>query len=98
MAWYGSTRASRLPHDWPDRRAATLHRDRHQCQATEHHPDCDRTATDVDHIVPGDDHSLTNLQSLSEPCHRVKTATETAQRNEANAKLRKRPEQHPGAI
>lgn len=96
--WRGSDRAARLPPDWGTRRAAALTRASHQCQATIHAPNCDRTATEVDHITPGDDHTPTNLQALSEPCHRAKTARESAARNRERAKLRVRPEAHPGAV
>jgi 5-methylcytosine-specific restriction protein A len=53
----------------------------------------------VDHIIPGDNHDLSNLMLLSTQCHKAKTARESAQRNEARARLRLRPvEQHPGLI
>ncbi|MFD0276161.1 HNH endonuclease [Kitasatospora sp. NPDC127111] len=37
---------------------------------------CSARATDVDHIVPGDDHSDDNLRSLCGWCHRQKSASE----------------------
>lgn len=43
-----------------------------------HHPACDMHATDVDHIVAGDNHELSNLQALSHACHTAKTAHENA--------------------
>jgi hypothetical protein len=35
-------------------------------------------ATDVDHIVAGDNHELSNLQALSHACHTAKTTHENA--------------------
>ena len=43
-----------------------------------HHPACDMRATDVDHIIAGDNHELSNLQALSHACHTAKTAHENA--------------------
>lgn len=43
-----------------------------------HHPACDMHATDVDHIIAGDNHELGNLQALSHACHTAKTAHENA--------------------
>jgi 5-methylcytosine-specific restriction protein A len=66
----GSTRRKRLPRDWPERRAQVLWRDPvcricHQAKATE-----------VDHVIHGDDHGLANLQGICVPCHRSKTGRE----------------------
>lgn len=96
--WAGSTRRARLPDDWPQRVRQIKARDRGQCQATDHAPRCDGRGTDVDHIEPGDDHSLENLQLLSRACHVAKTARETAERNRTKVTGRKRPERHPGTI
>ena len=91
MAWEGSTRAARLPPDWPQRRAHVLARDRCICHIC-HQPGAD----EVDHIERGDDHSYSNLAAIHDwPCHRRKTAAE------ANAirhrHTRQRPaEPHPG--
>ncbi len=99
MAWSTSDRAKRLPRDWEQRKAEVKRRDRGRCQAVTHVRGCDGRGTEVDHVTPGDNHELHNLQLLSEPCHRAKTARETAARNTATAALRRRPaERHPGAI
>lgn len=99
MAWSTSDRASRLPANWAAIRQAVQDRAGGMCQAKHHVRDCDGIGTDADHIVQGDDHSMGNLQWLSGPCHKAKTAEETAQRNRKRASMRKRPsEQHPGAI
>lgn len=98
MSWYTSDRRGRLPHDWERIRTRALSRAAYQCQAVEHDPRCDGRATDVDHIRPGDDHSLDNLQALSDVCHRAKTARESIARNRARARMRLHPvEPHPGS-
>ncbi|WIE54215.1 HNH endonuclease [Curtobacterium sp. MCBD17_003] len=67
------------------------------CEAEHHEPDCDGIGTDADHLVMGDNHSMDNLQWLSGPCHKAKTARESAARNTTNAQLRRRPQEpHPG--
>lgn len=99
MAWSTSDRRTRLPHNWATIRAQVKARARGQCQATTHHPHCNGRGTDADHIKPGDNHNLTNLQWLSAPCHKAKTAAETSQRNKANAALKRRPQEaHPGRL
>ena len=45
-----------------------------------HAAGCNGHATDVDHIIPGDDHSTGNLQPLSRACHAAKTTAETLAR------------------
>ena len=45
-----------------------------------HAAGCNRHATDVDHIIPGDNHSTDNLQPLSHACHHAKTTAETLAR------------------
>lgn len=97
MAWAGSDRASRLPSDWPRRRTRVLARDAGICQLGD--PGCTVTATEVDHVVHGDDHSLTNLQAVCTRCHAAKSAREGAYARHGNRALRLRPsERHPGAV
>lgn len=99
MPWSTSNRRQRLPKDWPTIRARVIADAHGQCQASQHAPDCDHRATDVDHIIPGDNHTRANLQALSAACHRAKTAHESAQRNQQRAAMRRRPtETHPGAL
>lgn len=98
MAWSTSDRRQRLPPDWDDIRAEVKQRAQGRCQAREHDPRCTGTGTDADHITPGDDHTLPNLQWLSGPCHRAKTARESAARNTARAAARVRTETHPGEL
>lgn len=97
MAWVGSTRRSRLPKNWPSLRRRVLHRDNHVCQTRFSEGQlCGREATDVDHITPGDDHSMANLQALCSWCHARKSASEGG-RAAALARVRtERPKQtHP---
>lgn len=75
--WAGSTRRKRLPPGWSTRiQPAILRRDGHRCQADEHDPRCDGTATEVDHITRGDDHRPSNLRAMNHWCHQRKTLTE----------------------
>lgn len=71
-AWATSDRRARLPQHWNRIRLRTLRRYNHRCA------DCGNRATEVDHIVNGDDHSDSNLQALCAPCHRKKTQAEAA--------------------
>jgi 5-methylcytosine-specific restriction protein A len=89
VSWSSSDRRSRLPHDWPKRRAITLKNDptcqlRYDC--------CTIVSTDVDHRIAGDDHRLSNLQGVCHPCHERKTIAERP-----TPPSRKRPQDpHPG--
>ncbi|MFB7115755.1 HNH endonuclease [Streptomyces sp. NPDC056291] len=77
MAWQGSTRRARLPSDWARIRRRVLRRDSSAC--TNEFSDgrvCGEPANQVDHIVPGDDHSMANLRALCAWCHAHKSATE----------------------
>ena len=97
MAWETSDRRSRLPADWPQRRVTVLRRDGYRCQMG--YPGCSIKATDVDHIVPGDDHSLPNLRAACSNCHAKKSSREG---NTAQARIRalrrRPPEPHPGDV
>ena len=96
MAWVTSDRRHGLPGIWADLRRQVKARANGLCEAAHHVSQCDGIGTDCDHVKQGD-HSLTNLAWLSEPCHRAKTALETAARNAKNAALKRRPtEIHPG--
>lgn len=88
QAWNGSTRRSRLPANWTGLRRTILERDpvcrlRYDC--------CTLKSTDVDHVRPGDDHRLGNLQGVCNPCHLRKTATERPRAARAT-------ESHPGLL
>jgi len=77
-AWSTSDRASRLPRDWPQRRRLVLARDRHRCRIAG--AGCTVRATEVDHVVAGDDHRLENLQAVCSVCHTAKTLAERQNR------------------
>ncbi len=58
---------------------------------------CLGTATEVDHILQGDDHSLTNLQAVCTACHKVKTNKQKVIVVAAKRRLKYRPDvRHPG--
>lgn len=99
MAWATSTRAKRLPKNWPQLKASVKKRAKGRCEASTHEPDCTGVGAECDHRVPGDDHSLSNLQWLSRECHKAKTARENAEANRRRAGMRRRPEErHPGRL
>lgn len=101
--WQGSDRRERLPDDWAKTRKRILRRDGFRCTARDERGfRCDEAATDVDHIIPGDDHRDENLTSLCGWHHAKKTGAEGA-RAKAKARARhankfKRVETHPGLI
>ena len=101
MPWESSDRRSRLPADWARRVSDVMKRDGGRCRAIlpRSKKRCPRKATDVDHIRPGDDHSLSNLQALCEEHHKRKTAAENRR---AKAKIRssryRAAEEHPGRV
>lgn len=97
--WYGSDRRDRLPRDWAAIRAMVRERAHNHCQARVHLALCNGIGGDCDHIVPGDDHSLANLQWLNHNCHKLKTSRESAERNARRARQRKHPvEKNPGSF
>lgn len=102
MSWYTSDRRARLPmaHGrWARLRAIVRERAHDRCQASVHSPLCDGHGTDCDHIVPGDDDSLDNLQWLNHNCHKLKTQREAAARSRRDACLRRHPkESNPGSL
>lgn len=89
-AWDGSDRRSRLPADWPARRDAVFARPGGRVCALQFEDLCVGAATEVDHVVAGDDHAEDNLQPACQPCHRHKSALEgaaAAARRRARARL-----------
>jgi 5-methylcytosine-specific restriction protein A len=68
--WAGSTRGQRLPKDWNTRRLIVLRRDDSVCYV------CGSLASEVDHVVAGDNHDLNNLAAICNKCHRAKSSVE----------------------
>lgn len=98
MAWDTSDRRDRLPDDWAIRRVRVLRRDGYRCR----HIDstgvrCDVRGNQVDHIERGDNHDLTNLQTLCEFHHKQKTAAEAFEARKAKGfpTQRRGGETHP---
>lgn len=102
--WTSSTRRTRLPTNWPQLRTAVRTRAGERCE--HRNPDgsrCPNPGTDCDHINPGDNHDLANLQWLCAQHHRAKSSAEgnAAMRMAAakRAALKTRPtEPHPGRL
>jgi 5-methylcytosine-specific restriction protein A len=94
--WVGSTRAARLPQDWPQRTAYVWARDGDTCWI------CNQNGADtIDHKNYGDDHSVENLAPVHDRtpphCHRYKSS------REGNAvrwryKQARPQEKHPGLL
>lgn len=94
MPWETSHRSKRLPPGWRKLRAEILDRDRHRCVKCGSN---DRLA--VDHILRGDNHHPTNLQTLCKSCHDLKTARESAAARVAKTgTIQRPPELHPGLV
>ena len=97
--WRSSDRASRLPADWPKIRRRILKRDGYACRWIENGLPYISRATDVDHVIPNDDDSDQNLQSLCGYHHGIKSSREGGQAFAARQRRRFRtPEKHPGAL
>jgi 5-methylcytosine-specific restriction protein A len=100
--WRQSSRRERLPSNWPQLRVEALRRNpRKLCHW------CRRPGGDeLDHIIPGDDHSLGNLDWIHgrrayaaglsvQNCHGVKSAAEGAAARSARPQRNRPPEIHP---
>lgn len=72
--WGSSGRRRRLPPDWPAIQHAVLERDEHRCQLQ--YDGCTGLASHADHITPGDDHRMANLQAACSHCHAIKSSRE----------------------
>lgn len=98
--WNDSDRRSRLPENWPDLVREVKLRAKNRCEwRLPSRSRCPRPGTDVDHRIPGDDHSLENLQLLCPVHHGKKSAREGWQAKMARkASGRRPPEAHPGAL
>jgi 5-methylcytosine-specific restriction protein A len=83
LAFAGHNRKSRYPKDWAARRTIVLKRDKGICYL------CGGSNADgVDHVIPNDDNSLSNLKAVhhavSPYCHRYKTSQEGLRAIEGN--------------
>jgi hypothetical protein len=98
--WASSDRRSRLPADWPKRRAATKARAGGRCEGLSfdgepiwHDQRCNGLGSECDHRSDPDNHD--DLQWLNHWCHNVKTQAEAT----AARPSRTRPQpSHPGVI
>ena len=96
--WEGSTRRVRLPKEWHAARSRCFRDHGRTCYV------CGLPgATEVDHVIPGDDHSSANLRPIHKACHARKSSREggaaSGKASKARAAARYRPaEQHPGVI
>lgn len=103
MSWENSNRKSRLPSNWKMLRLHVLKRDDYKCQETDHGKRCTDVATEVDHIVAGDNHRPENLRALCRRHHSKKSALEgavaaKAARERKHNKLRRKEETHPSLL
>lgn len=100
MAWATSNRKARLPSNWPALRAAVLERCGGRCEVLKKDGSrCRDKATEVDHVLAGDDHTLANLRGICQWHHARKSAREGVDARRAlNAMLYRKPETHPGII
>lgn len=97
--WQGSTRRQRLPSNWSVLRKRVLTRDGYRCQWTTDLGVCGSYATDVDHVINGDDHSENNLRSLCSYHHRIKSAKEgNGSARRVRVTIRRPRGKHPGLI
>ena len=89
--WAGSTRRSRLPPGWSSTiTPRILARDQYRCYL------CGAHATEVDHVVQGDDHRDSNLKAICNPCHKTKTAAEANAVRWSKGRMTRAAEKHPG--
>lgn len=104
---YNTNRRSELPptKEWDKIRERVFERAGFVCQGIKEDGSgqrCTGLANQCDHIKPGNDHSLANLQALCAPCHHRKTQRASAEARNANraAILKRfdRTEQHPGML
>ncbi len=104
VAWSSSGRRDRLPSDWVSRRRVVLERDGGVCQWRVPGGVCGEPASDVDHVVLGDDDSFGNLRSLCSGHHSHKSSWEGASAywagvRESREKFREgRGGRHPGIV
>lgn len=91
--WAGSDRRLQLPANWRELRVKVATRAGWRCQNVIGGSRCSRVGSHCDHIRPGMDHGLENLQWLCPPCHNRKSGAEGAA---GRVPLRRPAETHPG--
>lgn len=97
MGWETSHRRYRLPYNWSQIRRAVLEEANWVCEI-QMSDRCLGTASEVDHINRGDDHSRGNLRAACFRCHAKKSSQEGAAARRRKKDLAKRPpERHPGS-
>lgn len=100
--WAASDRHDRLPPGWDAIRRRVLRRARFRCEALlPSGVRCPAKATDCDHVIPGDDHSDSNLQALCGDHHSAKTRAEAREAYERMRAKLKHPSsnlKHPGLL
>lgn len=80
MVWSSSDRREELPRNWAIIRQRVMRRDGGLCRGVlDSDPPriCGAPGTEVDHVLPGLDHSMGNLQTLCSWCHKHKTQAES---------------------
>lgn len=96
MGWESSDRKSELPQDWALRRMRVLRRDSYRCQARDSTGRaCGEWANQCDHIEPGNNHDLDNLQALCAWHHARKSSREGVAARRPRARQSREPEPHP---
>lgn len=99
--WKDSDRKDRLPSNWVGLRGRVIARAQGRCELMEpvetggYLRRCWRRGTDVDHVEPGDNHDLANLQLLCKYHHGKKTAREGVE-GRRRAPAKRAAEKHPG--
>jgi len=97
--WKNSNRVNELPSNWKQLRQVVLLRDGYQCTHVDDYVRCAQRATDVDHIVHGNNHSLNNLRSLCNWHHARKSSAEGNQSpNRRRESIRRPKPAHPGLL
>lgn len=96
--WDDSDRKQRLPANWASEIVPEVKRRAGgRCQKIlPSGARCPRLGTDVDHVIPGDDHRYSNLRLLCGHHHAIKSAYEGVAGRRARKKPRRPPERHPG--
>lgn len=86
MGWEHSSRRSRLPGNWKSIREKVFRLKGRKCYVVYAGEPCHREATDIDHVVAGDNHDIDNLQPICRFHHALKSSREG---NEAFRKMKR---------